>query len=152
MPASPSPAVHTQGDRDRDHLRILAIFHFIVAGLALVGAVVVVFEIVLISILPGLLESLPENAAETLSGPEGELIGTAFTFGLWFFVAILVFVVAEFILNLIAGFDLLKRRHRTLCLAIAGLNCLSVPLGTALGVCTFIVLSRSSVRDLYARQ
>jgi hypothetical protein len=33
---------------------------------------------------------------------------------------------------------------------VAGINCLWVPLGTALGVCTFIVLLRESVNKLYA--
>jgi hypothetical protein len=34
-------------------------------------------------------------------------------------------------------------------LVIAGVNCASFPLGTLLGVFTFIVLLRASVRSLY---
>ena len=42
------------------------------------------------------------------------------------------------------------RRARTFSLVMAGVNCLSVPLGTTLGVFTFIVLLRESVAAQYA--
>jgi hypothetical protein len=35
-------------------------------------------------------------------------------------------------------------------LVIAGLNCIQIPFGTALGVFTIIVLLRDSVREAYA--
>jgi hypothetical protein len=43
------------------------------------------------------------------------------------------------------------RRRRTLCLVTAGLTCASFPLGTALGIFTFIVLSRPTVKTLFER-
>jgi hypothetical protein len=49
-----------------------------------------------------------------------------------------------------SGLFLLKRRHRMFILIVAGLNCLSVPLGTILGVFTFVVLGRDSVRKAFA--
>jgi len=41
------------------------------------------------------------------------------------------------------------RRHRTFSMAIAALDCLHIPFGTILGILTFIVLGRDSVRALY---
>jgi hypothetical protein len=49
-------------------------------------------------------------------------------------------------LKLLAAIRLKERRSRTLCLVAAGLSCLEIPYGTAIGVMTFIVLSRPSVR------
>jgi hypothetical protein len=42
-----------------------------------------------------------------------------------------------------------KRRHRTLSFVMACLTCINIPLGTALGVFTLVVLSRPSVKALY---
>ena len=42
------------------------------------------------------------------------------------------------------------RRHRFLSLAVAGFDCLAVPLGTLLGIFAFVVLLRDSVGRLYA--
>lgn len=42
-------------------------------------------------------------------------------------------------------------RRRRFCLVVAGITCLFVPLGTILGVFTFIVLSRPSVKALFAK-
>ena len=39
-----------------------------------------------------------------------------------------------------------QRRNRTFCLVIAGINCLSMPLGTALGIFTIVVLARPQVK------
>ena len=49
-------------------------------------------------------------------------------------------------LKLLTAIRLKERRSRMLCLITAGLSCLEVPYGTAIGVMTFIVLSRPSVR------
>lgn len=37
-------------------------------------------------------------------------------------------------------------------MVVAGVSCLSIPLGTALGVFTFIVLSRPSIVRLFEEQ
>ena len=53
-------------------------------------------------------------------------------------------------LTIYVGRCLQRRRHRTFTLIMAGINCLHIPFGTALGVFTFIVLQRPSVAALYA--
>ncbi len=49
-----------------------------------------------------------------------------------------------------AGKALKERRSTTLIYVAAGLACLSFPIGTALGVFTFVVLSRPSVKALFS--
>jgi len=53
------------------------------------------------------------------------------------------------ILNVLAGRALARYERRTLCLVVAGLNCLHMPLGTLLGVFTLIGLARPSVQALF---
>ena len=43
------------------------------------------------------------------------------------------------------GWCLERRRHRVLCLVVAVVSCLEIPYGTALGICTFLVLMRPRV-------
>jgi hypothetical protein len=62
-----------------------------------------------------------------------------------------IFVVAA-VLNVVSGIFLRQRRHRIFSFVIAGLDCLQIPFGTALGVFAIIVLSRDSVRQLYLSQ
>jgi hypothetical protein len=42
-----------------------------------------------------------------------------------------------------------QRRSRVFCMVVAGLTCLGIPYGTALGVFTFLVLGRVSVQQLF---
>ena len=53
------------------------------------------------------------------------------------------------VLKLLTAIRLKERRARVLCLITAGLSCLEIPYGTALGVMTFVVLGRASVRRLF---
>ena len=53
------------------------------------------------------------------------------------------------VLKLMTAIRLKERRSRLLCLIPAGISCLEVPWGTVLGVMTFIVLGRPSVRELF---
>ena len=51
--------------------------------------------------------------------------------------------------NALSGVFLSQRKNRIFSMVIAGLDCLQVPFGTALGVFTILVLSRDSVQELY---
>ena len=66
------------------------------------------------------------------------ILGTLFVAG----IALLEFFVAK---------KLVRRESKTLCFVVAGINCLNMPLGTVLGIFTFLVLSRPSVAESFAR-
>jgi hypothetical protein len=71
----------------------------------------------------------------------------------WFFVAmgIAFFVIATGLAaaKLQTAFWIKRRKARTLCMVVAGISCLGIPYGTALGVLTFMVLGRDSVTRLF---
>ncbi len=52
-------------------------------------------------------------------------------------------------LSYLTGRFLSRRQHHTFCVVISALNCMYMPLGTALGVFTILVLQRPSVRTLF---
>ena len=108
-------------NQDQEHLRLLSIFHYVMAGLA---CLLPLFSLIYIGLgaamLSGKMPSSSSSAhSDVISG--------------WIF----------------AGRALAKRERRTLCLVVAGLNCLHMPLGTLLGVFTLIVLGRPSVQALF---
>jgi hypothetical protein len=64
-------------------------------------------------------------------------------------VIICSFFLAKCLLLVFSGIGLLKHKWRTVSYVGAGLSCMNMPLGTILGVFTFLVLGRPSVRALY---
>lgn len=127
-------------NQDVEHLRLLSIFHYILAGLAgLCSFFPVIYIVMGIAMLSGLMES---NGGE----PAPAFVG-------WLFIVIglviMLFALAYAVLLAVAGRFLAKRKHRTFCFVVAGLSLLFAPLGTALGVFTIIVLMRDSVRLLF---
>lgn len=52
--------------------------------------------------------------------------------------------------NVLSGLYIRKRKNRIFSFIVAGINCMQFPLGTTLGVFTFIVLTRDSVRMKYS--
>lgn len=72
----------------------------------------------------------------------------------WMFVAIggMVVTLGWLIggLSIYAGFCLRRQRRWMLCMVVASLSCLSIPIGTTLGIFAIIVLSRPRVKAMFA--
>ncbi len=127
-------------NQDQAHLRLLSIFHYVVAGLAGLFAL-----FPLIHLFIGL--ALMTGAFGADSGdPDARIVGTFFVlFATVWIVLGLVFAV----LIAIAGRSLARHQNYTFCLVMAGVSCLFMPFGTVLGVFTIIVLVRESVKQLF---
>lgn len=139
-----------QRRQDADHLRILAIFHFILAGLSLLGAGIGVLEYAFIGTLvkdPRFLQRLQQQQGPNAPTPEDmkNLVAIMVWVFLFFGGALLVYA----LLNFLSGIFLLKRKARFLSLLTAALDCLLIPIGTILGIFTLLVLNRTSVRNEY---
>ncbi len=146
------PGVYPPRDQrktDSDHLRLLLIFSYVSAGLAVLGIGFLYLHYNMMSMVASHTELFEH--AHPVSQPNPALIFQQMLGAFrWFYVVFGLWGVAMAILNVVAGYLLGQRRHRTFCLIVAGLNCLRVPLGTALGIFTLMVLTRDSVRTLYA--
>ncbi|MEE8537466.1 MAG: hypothetical protein V3U86_05580 [Acidobacteriota bacterium] len=130
-------------NQDLEHLRLLSIFHYVLAGF---GFLFSLFPIIYL-VLGGLMVtgSLPESANAS-GGLDQQFAG-------WIFLAVgagmmlfgLVFATGLFL----GGRFLAARRHHTFCVVVAAVSCFCMPLGTLLGVFTLIVLTRDSVKALF---
>jgi len=132
-------------NQDLEHLKILSIFHYVVAGFAALFATFPIIHLVIgISMLSG--SFFGETMPSTADFPPFDLFGLFFTiipammilFG-WTFAIALVF----------AGRYLGKQQRYIFCLVMAGINCMFMPFGTVLGVFTIIILMRPSVKKLF---
>jgi hypothetical protein len=140
----PPPVVagDPQARRDAEHLKLLSIFHFILAALGLFGIAFLALHLVLMSAI----FTNPEMWKNSKNGPPPEILFKLMLGGYAF--GVVVILTGGF-LNLLSGLFIRKRRHRMFSIISGGLNCLHVPFGTLLGVFTILILSRDSVRKIY---
>lgn len=135
-PPDPHPAPPNQ---DEEHLRALAIIHYVFGGLT---ALFACFPFIHLGV--GLFMLLKPAAFDPRPPPP---------FLPWFFIGLgITFILAGWTLALLfvlAGRNLSRRRRYVFCQVVAALGCVLIPLGTVLGVFTLIVLSRPSVKALF---
>ncbi len=128
--------------QDEKHLDQLATFHTVVAGLAGVFSLLYVFHVVFgVWIL-----SNPDGFWEGGEGPPPAVGWMMAVMGTVVVVLGLTLAVCIFV----AGRSLARRRRYRFCQVMAGIECIFMPLGTVLGVFTLLVLTRESVRQLFA--
>lgn len=124
--------------KDAEHLDLLAVFHYVVAGLtALCSLIPLVHLAIGIGLASGRLDAEDPVARDV---------------GIVFILVASVIIVMGLILSVlivIAGRNLHRRKSYMFCLVMAGIMCLFMPFGTALGVLTIIVLMRDSVRRMF---
>ncbi len=128
---------------DSEHLKLLVIFHFIVAGLGVLGLFFLFAHYMLFHFISDNPEiwKHPANG----SGPTLQI----FLIFRWFYVFIATILVAGVAANVASAIYIRQRRNRLFSLVIAALNLFHLPFGTALGLFTLVVLSRDSVRSIY---
>jgi hypothetical protein len=127
---------------DLEQLRLLAIFHYVVGGMAALFSLVPLVHLVTgLAVVTGHLPMDGADSGERMLG--GFFVGLA----LMFIAAGLTFAA----LIVAAGRSLSRQVRYTFCLVVAGLECLFMPFGTVLGVLTIVVLRRTSVRERFWR-
>src|SRR5262245_47254320 len=136
------PFYRDQRRIDADHLRMLAIFHFIAAGLAICGIGFLALHYTVMNTII----SDPKLWQGPRNGPRPEQLFAVFQ---WFYLLGGLSCAAWALANFLTGLFLRARKFRLFSLVVSGFNCLHVPLGTILGVFTIVVLMRESVVELY---
>ena len=131
-------------NQDSEHLRLLSILHYVVAGLAALFS----FFPLLYTTVGGIFIF----AARHGTPKPGEELPPEFLGWIFIVLGSLLFLlgIAMAICILIAGRCLSRRKCYSFALVIACIECLFMPFGTILGVFTIVVLSRESVRELFS--
>jgi len=122
----------------RDDLRLLSIFHWVLAGLA-----------ALFSLLPLMYVVM---GVMMIRGGFGDRNPPPPLFG-WMMVVLglvmMILGVGYAVAVAVAGRFIARARHWTFVIVVAALSCAFFPFGTVLGVFTIIVLSKPEVRALF---
>jgi hypothetical protein len=130
---------------DEEHLRLLAIFHYVSAAMTAFLACLPLLHVGFGLVLAFSPESFTANGSgerpPAWLGLLFAVLGGAFVLAGWTLAA----------LKFVAGRSLAARRRRTLCIAVACICCILPPLGTLLGIFTLVVLHRPSVKALFDR-
>lgn len=124
---------------DGEHLRALSICYVVSGAVHLVFSVFSLFYIFMGVAFATILSDMPGHTGQP---PPPAFMGLFF--GLFGFV-MFVYMVGLGVLQLVVARRLKQRRSRVLCMVVAGVTCLGIPYGTALGVFTFLVLARPSI-------
>lgn len=124
---------------DEKNLNLLAIFHYIVAGLtALFSCIPLVHVAIGLAIVSGKFDG--KNPPPQMMGWILIIVGGIIILCGW----------ALAVAILMAGRKLKARTSRTYCIVVAALECMMMPFGTILGVLTIIVLMKDSVKAIFA--
>ncbi|WP_395749915.1 hypothetical protein [Prosthecobacter sp.] len=132
--------------KDAEHLRTLAICHYVNGGLSIVGIAFLFFHYSMMNMFFGNAQLWEHSKSPPPFNPQEFL-----KFFVWFYLIFGGLLVISGIFNLVSGRFLQRRVHRTFCMVIAGLNCLHMPLGTLLGIFTLLALTKDSVIPLFDR-
>jgi hypothetical protein len=139
------PLLRDQRKVDAEHLKLLAVFHYVLGGLAVVGLGFLFMHWLLMNTFMGNPEMWQQQGGKGPPPPPKEF----FAIFKWFYLFIGTMIVVSGVANVVSGLSIRARRWRVFSLIVAGINCLCFPFGTVLGVFTFVVLLRESVAEAY---
>lgn len=128
-------------NQDEEHLRLLSIFHYVVAGFAALFSCMGLIYLIMGFFMLFHPESFgpPNNRPPAFMGVMFACMGAAIVLFGWTFAACIAY----------AGRCLSQRKRYTFCIVMVGVACLFMPFGTLLGVFGIIVLIRPSVKALF---
>jgi len=131
---------------DEEHLKLLSIGYMVSAGIA------ALFSLVgLLYVLMGVMMGITFKEAAKKANQPAPPVFIGWVFGV-IGLAIFLFLIVMAILKLRTAQCIKRRRSRAFCMVVAAISCLEIPYGTLLGVFTFLVLGRNSIRDLFEPQ
>ncbi len=129
---------------DEEQLRLLTLFYYISAGITALFACFPFIHLIM-----GIIMIVISCCCKVENGDAPLAV-----IGLVFIGFALVFILAGWtiaVLKFLVARSIRNRRNYTFCLVVAGISCLSIPYGTILGVMTFIVLLKGSVKTMFSQ-
>ena len=137
--------MNNQNNQDNEHLKILSICHYVLAGLCVFPLLYGLFYVVMGIFFGAAMTQVPQRPGE----PPAALFG-----GIFIFIGLVISVIALAFGLLIfkAGRNLSNRQSYTFCFVMACIACIFMPFGTVLGIFTIIVLLRDSVKASFNGQ
>jgi len=119
--------------RDQEQLKLLEVFHYVMVGLAVGGMAFFLMHYTVMSV------AFSHPWPQQKNPPPFDPVAFFHAFR-WFYLFMGVWGLASLVANLAAGVCIRRRQGRFFSMVVAAFNCINAPFGTALGVCTLIVL------------
>lgn len=137
--------------KDDGHLKLLSIFYYVNAGLMTLALVFTVLHYVMMRFM-FTNKAMLDNVESAEDSAALEQMGSMFNVMAWFYVVIGLWILTQMIVNFLAARYIKQKTNKVFTMIVAGINCLNMPLGTALGIFTFILLSRATIAAAYQRK
>lgn len=138
---------------DDEHLRLLAIFHYISGGITIAFASMFGFMMGMMALMQSFLPARAAGSCGKEYDCPGPTVAPVPEFLPWIFLgifgAIFALMLAYGILEIVAGRFIARRVHRVFSLVVSIPGALFIPYGTILTIFTLVVLERGSVKELY---
>lgn len=134
---------------DEEHLRLLALFHYISGALTIAFASLFIFHLIFIVFAMNNPEifRVPQRPEEFETMPQ-QLLGMFAAF----IGSFVIGGIAYGVVQIVSGRFISRRRYRTFSFIAVFPNILFIPYGTLLAIFTLIILERPSIKALYAGQ
>lgn len=139
-PAPPTSAPPSHIHPDASTLQVLVVLNYVYAGLTALGSC---FGFLYVGIGAIIMAAPPPSDGK---GPPPAAVGGILAgFGL----VVAVFVLGWALLSFLNARYTSQRKNRTFCLVASALQCLGIPLGTALGIFGLVMLTKPRVKELF---
>ncbi len=131
---------------DEEHLKLLVLFHRIYGIFVIVFSFLGIGYFLLFNFILSISKKHSQfTLADNFQGPPAEFMHI-----FMIIIGVLILIGLSIgICNLISAQYIKRRKHRIFSIVIAGIDCVSFPLGTILGVLTMVVLLRNTVIEYY---
>jgi len=129
-------------NRDIERLKLLAIFHYILAGIMILLSIIPIVQFIMVVNFFFAMQAMSNEALIQQGGSSFLVMGI--------FIGVIILCCWLFAAALYecAG-NLQQRKNRMFCMVVAGLQIFLFPFGTVLGICTLVVLNSDSVWTLF---
>lgn len=134
---------------DEEHLRLLAVFHYVLGGLSIALSLMLSMHLVMMTTFAANPEFFNQGKSEISQPfPASEIFGIfAIVIGIFMFLGI-----TFGILQIMSGRFLKQKKRKLFSIIVAIPNLIFIPFGTILAILTLIVLERESIGTLYEEQ
>lgn len=131
----------SERERDEDQLKVVSVLHYVFGGITCFFGLIPIIHVII-----GFVMINAAGGGPNAPPPEFQWMGYLFVF-----LGSCVILYSEILgaLAIISAGKIRARKSHMFSLVVAGIACLQFPLGTGLGVFTFVVLTRDSVRQMY---
>ena len=131
---------------DEEHIRLLSVFHYISGALTLFVSLIFLLQFFIFSLI---FDEIMQGLMDVALVGNYDFDPEIFSLLIYLWIVLFFIFIAFGIAQLLSGKYLRAKKYRIFSFIVAILNILSFPYGTLLGVMTIIVLSRSSVIEMY---